>query len=212
MLQLWRSARRPGDQARTLINAVRHSGRVFDFRTRRPYTGVKCLINCRVYQQQHQIMATTRLRKTFHYPSESDSEPDELDEEHQEKLIASFQAEDAQKNELYRNAFLSIPLISTLFFLYMFVVASTARQRLIALLSISSMISAAYILKFMPIEAPARKGKRPVYQVEADKGPVQRYMVYLNAAQAGLLLLAALVSWRKGLGDDAWREALPASK
>jgi hypothetical protein len=104
-------------------------------------------------------MATTRLRKTFHYPSDSDSEPDELDEEHQEKLIASFQAEDAQKNELYRNAFLSIHVISTLFFLYTFVVASTARQRLIALLSISSMISAAYILEFMPIEAPKRKEK-----------------------------------------------------
>lgn len=157
-------------------------------------------------------MATTRLRKTFHYPSDSDSEPDELDEEHQERLIATFQAEDAQKNELYRNAFLSIPLISALFFLYTFIIASTARQRMIALLSVSSMISTAYILKFMPIEAPDRKGKRPVYQIEAGKGPVERYMVYLNAALAGLLLLAAALSWRKGLGHDAWREALPASK
>lgn len=157
-------------------------------------------------------MATTRLRKTFHYPSDSDSGADELDEEHQEKLIDSFQAEDALKNELYRNAFLSIPIISALFFLYIFVIASTARQRLIALLSISSLISTAYILKFLPIEAPERKGKRPIYQVEADKGPVERYMVYLNAVLAGLLLLAAALSWRKGLGDDAWREALPASK
>ena len=157
-------------------------------------------------------MATTRLRKTFHYPSDSDSEPDELDEEHQEKLIASFQAEDAQKNELYRNAFISIPIISAVFFLYTFVVASTARQRLIALLSISSMISTACILKFLPIQAPERRGKRPVYQLEADKGPVERYLVYLNAALGGLLLLASALSWRKGLGSDAWREALPASE
>ncbi len=157
-------------------------------------------------------MATTRLRKTFQYPSDTDSEPDELDEEHQEKLIALFQAEDAQKNELYRNAFLSIPLIGALFFLYTFIIASMARQRLIALLSVSSMLSTAYILKFMPIEAPDRKGKRPVYQVEAGKGPVERYMVYLNGALAGLLSLAAVVSWMKGLGDDAWREPLPASK
>lgn len=159
-------------------------------------------------------MATTRVRKAFRYPSESDSdnEPDELDEEHQEKLIASFQAEDAQKNNLYRNAFVSIPLISALFFLYTFLVASNARQRLIALLSVSSMISSAYILKFMPIESPARKGKRPVYQVEADKGPVERYMILLNASLVGLLLIAAALSWRKGFNDDAWREALPASK
>jgi hypothetical protein len=159
-------------------------------------------------------MATTRLRNAFRYPSESDSdnEPDELDEEHQEKLIASFQAEDAQKNNLYRNAFVSIPLISALFFLYTFIITSNARQRLIALLSVSSMISSAYILKFMPIESPARKGKRPVYQVEADKGPVERYMILLNASLVGLLLVAATLSWWKGFNDDAWREALPASK
>ena len=159
-------------------------------------------------------MATTRLRKAFRYPSESDSdnEPDELDEEHQEKLIATFQAEDAQKSNLYRHAFVSIPLISALFFLYTFIVASNTRQRLIALLSVSSMISSAYISTFMPIESPARKGKRPVYQVEAAKGPVERYMILLNASLVGLLLVAAALSWRKGFNDDAWREALPASK
>lgn len=159
-------------------------------------------------------MASTRLRKAFRYPSESDSEdePDELDEEHQEKLISGFIAQDAKKNELYRNTFLAIPIISALFFTYTFFTASTARQRTIALLSVSSMISTASILKFMPIEAPDRKGKKPMYQVEAEKGPLEKYLVYLNAALAGLLLVASTLSWRKGLNDDAWREALPASK
>lgn len=156
-------------------------------------------------------MATTRLRKAFRYPSESDSD-DELDEEHQEKLIASFQAEDSQKNNLYRNAFVSIPLIGAVFFAYTFLDTPIARQRLIALLSVSSMVSSAYILKFMPIESPVRKGKRPLYQVEADKGPVEQYMILLNAALVGLLLVAAALSWRKGFNDDAWREALPASE
>ena len=156
-------------------------------------------------------MATTRLRKAFRYPSESDSE-DELDEEHQERLIADLKAQDEQKNNLYSKAFVSIPAFGALFFLYTFIVASTARQRLIALLGLSSMACTAYILHFMPIEAPDKKGKRPVYQVEADKGPVERYIVYLNAALAGLLLIAAALSWRRRNREDAWREALPSSK
>lgn len=159
-------------------------------------------------------MATTRLRKAFRYPSESDSdnEPEELDEEHQEKLIASLQAEDARKNNLYRNAFLAVSSVSALATLYSFLVASNPRRRLIALLSLSSMISSAYILKFMPIESPARKGKRPAYQVEAGKGPVERYMILLNAALVGLLLVVAMLSWKKGFQLDALGEALPASK
>lgn len=156
-------------------------------------------------------MATIRVRKAFRYPSESDSEPDELDEEHQERLIADLQAQDAHKNDLYRKGFLSIPIIGALFFIYTFVIARTARERLIALLSISSLICTAYVLHFMPIEAPDRKGKRPMYQIEAGRGPVESYIVYLNAALAGLLLIAAGLSWRKHLREDAWREALPAS-
>lgn len=158
-------------------------------------------------------MATTRLRKAFRYPSESDSdnEPDELDEEHQERLIADLQAKDAEKNKLYRTAFLTISLLAAVFFFYTFIIASTARERLIALLSLSSLGCTAYILHGMPIEAPQRKGKRAVYQVELDKSPVEKYLVYLNAALAGLLLLAAGVSWRKGVSEDAWREALPGS-
>ena len=157
-------------------------------------------------------MATTRLRKAFRYPSDSsDSEPDELDEEHQERLITQLQHQDAEKNELYRKAFLLIPFISLLFFLFTLFTASTAQQRLLSLLSISSLACTAYILHFLPIKAPERKGKRPLYQIEAETGPVEKYLFYLNAALAGLLLIAAVVSWRRALRADAWREALPAS-
>lgn len=156
-------------------------------------------------------MATTRLRKAFRYPSESDSESDELDEEHQEKLIADLQAQDQAKNELYRKFFVAIPLVGAAFFVYTFFIAGTSRQRLIALLSISSLACTAYILHFMPIQAPERKGKRPLYQLEAEKGPVGKYLVHMNAALAALLLVAAAVSWNKALREDAWREALPAS-
>lgn len=158
-------------------------------------------------------MATTRLRKTLQYPTDSDHESDdELDEEHQERLIADLKAEDARSNRIYRAGFLCIPLLGGLFFVYSFSTASTIRQRLIASLSLSSLLCTGYILHFMPIEAPDRKGKRPVYQVDAGKTPVEKYLIWLNAALAGVLLLAAAVSWRKGVKQDAWREALPASE
>ena len=157
------------------------------------------------------MMAAARLRRTFKYPTDDDdNEPEDLDEEHQEKLIADLEAEDTAKNELYRKAFLSIPLLGALVFLYTFVTASTARSRLVAILGVSSLACTAYILHFQPIERPERKGKRAVYQVEAEKGPVEKYLVYLNAGLALLLELAALLSWRQGRDEDAWRESLPA--
>jgi hypothetical protein len=155
-------------------------------------------------------MAAARLRRTFHYPAdEDDDEPDELDDEHQEQLIAKLEAEDHRQNALYGKAFLAIPIAGALVFLYTFAVAANPRQRTIAVLAISSLACTAYILHFQPIEKPERKGKRPVYQVEAARGPVDRYLVYLNAALAALLQLAAFVSWRQGRMEDAWRETLP---
>ncbi|KYG50324.1 hypothetical protein M433DRAFT_56080, partial [Acidomyces richmondensis BFW] len=152
-----------------------------------------------------------RLRKAFKYPTDDESEPNEMDEEHQEKLIADLQAEDAQKNKLYRTAFLSIPAAGGIFFIYTFFFESdTAQQRLIAGLSLSSLACTAYILHFMPLQAPERKGKKPIYQIDAEKGPVERYLISLNMALAILLLVASAVSWRKGNGGKAWREALPS--
>ena len=154
-------------------------------------------------------MPSTRLRQTFHYPS-SDSDTD-LDEEHQETLIAALQATDARQNFLYRNIFLAIPLTGALVFLYTLLFrTSTRQQALLAILGLSSLVCTAYILHFMPLQAPARKGKTAVYKLEAAKGPVERYLLLLNAGLAALLLLAAAVSWRKHRTADAWREALPA--
>ena len=155
-------------------------------------------------------MASTRLRHAFKYPSEDEDEADELDEEHQERLISELQAADAQRNELYRNIFVAIPLLAGLYFVYNFVFSSsTAQQRLIALLSLSSTVCTSYILHFMPLQAPARKGKTAVYKLDAAKGPVEQYLATLDGALTGLLLLAAGLSWRRGAYDAAYREALP---
>ncbi|KAK5127519.1 hypothetical protein LTR85_006858 [Meristemomyces frigidus] len=156
-------------------------------------------------------MASARLRQTFRYPGDEDSEPEELDEEHQEILITALQEEDAQKNALYRKAFLAIPLTGVLVYLYTLVFnTATAQQALLAILGLSSLACSAYILQYMPLQAPDWKGKTALYRLEAAKGPVEKYLIYLNAGLAALLLLAAAVSWRKGAREDAWREALPA--
>lgn len=158
------------------------------------------------------MAATTpsRLRKAFRYPSEDDP-PSDLDEEHQEKLITDLQQQDANSNALYRKLFLAIPLSGATFFLYSLLLASkTAQGRLLALLSCTSLLCTAYILHFQPLAAPDRKGKKPLYRIEAEKGPLERYLIPLNGGLVGLLQLAALLSWSRGAAQDAWRESLPA--
>lgn len=155
-------------------------------------------------------MASTRVRKAFKYPSDEEDEPDDLDEEHQEKLISELQTQDAQRNELYRKLFIAIPLIAALFFIYTFLFNSaSAQKRLLSLLALTSLVCTAYILHFQPLEAPQRKGKIPMYQLDAAKGPIEKYLAHLNAGLAGLLLLAAGLDWSRGAQENAFREALP---
>lgn len=155
---------------------------------------------------------SSRLRKAFRYPSDDDeSISSDLDEEHQEKLITDLQTKDDASNALYRKAFLAIPLTGAVFFLYSLLVASTtAQQRLLALLSLTSLLCTAYILHFQPLERPDRKGKKAVYKVEAERGPLERYLIPLNAGLVGLLQLAAVLSWRRGEAEAGWRQSLPA--
>lgn len=157
-------------------------------------------------------MATSRLRKTFRYPDDSDNEPEELDEEHQERLIADLHEQDAARNDFYQKAFVPIPLLAAAFYLVSVFITSSARQRLLALLSLSSLLTTTYIWWFQPLKAPDKKGKKAFYLVEAENGPIQKYLVSLNAGLACLLAVAAVVSWRKGSIEDAWREALPGCK
>lgn len=157
-------------------------------------------------------MATARLRKTFHYPSDSESASEDLDEEHQEALLTSLASRDATQSTLYRNLFLPILLLPALYFLATIFQTSPIRQKCFAFLSISSLLCTAYVLYFMPVKAPDRKGKRAVWRVEAEEGPVGRYLVALNAVLAGVIMVSSAGSWRKGAMEDAWREALPGSE
>ncbi|KAK5110711.1 hypothetical protein LTR62_005588 [Meristemomyces frigidus] len=163
-------------------------------------------------------MAPSRLRKTFHFPSSADSgsDPEDLDEEHQERLIHQLATSDAERNELYRRLFALVPGLGVLFFIYtaLFAASMKAQHRVLAVLGATSLCVTGYVLLFMPVERPSRrKGKMALYKVErmeVAKGPVKAYLIYLNAALAGVLLLAALLSTRKEAYEEAWRLALPS--
>lgn len=160
-------------------------------------------------------MATSRLRHSFRYPDEDENEPDELDEQDQEHLIQSLRSHDSTTSDFYRTAFLPLPLISTLVYIPTIFIYPSKRSILLALLSVSSLLSTAYILHYIPPKAtpaPDPKGKRPMYQTRDNgDGPVEQYLVLLNAVLSGAVAVAAMVAWNRGLAAEAWRGVLPAA-
>ena len=166
-----------------------------------------------------------RLRNPFQRRNSSssldDEDPeDELDEEQQEKLISKLADTDARQNALYRKLFLSIPLLSALFFLYMFLFASSnARERMTAFLGMSSLGVTAYILHFVPVEegmslstsssSSSSFSSPRISKGMMEKSPLEKYIVYLNGALVGMMSVAAMVSWRRGSREQAWREMIP---
>lgn len=145
------------------------------------------------------------LRKTFKYPTEDDSDDEnELDDEHQERLIEDLRTASAASSIFYRNAFLLLPAIAGLFSLYTFL----TERRLTALLSLSSLACTAYTLYYLPLSPKDKKGKTAMYKVNAAKTPIEQYLPVLNVGMVGLLTLAATLSWRRGRGEVAIRDAL----
>ncbi|KAL3422459.1 hypothetical protein PVAG01_06615 [Phlyctema vagabunda] len=158
---------------------------------------------------------TARLRKTFRYPTENDSDdslPEALDEEEQESLIQTLHEQNRARNTQYTYALLAISVLSTLpYTLTLF----HARTALLSLLSITSLLSTSYILYSF---APARTGililddlnRPPLNQKQhhqhrsgardpggmgagAGGGPIEEYLPFMNLALCTLLVLAATV-------------------
>ncbi|OAX78911.1 hypothetical protein ACJ72_06778 [Emergomyces africanus] len=143
-------------------------------------------------------MASVNLRRTFRYP-DSDSENEtttgqELDEEEQEALIQKLLLEDEKRNTQYTLIFTALPLLSTLLYLPFIISSkSTGARRLLCLLSITSLFSTAYIMKYFRLERPDSKGKRPVRDIEAEQGPlvVRQHLSTTNTVICGVLSFTA---------------------
>jgi hypothetical protein len=162
-------------------------------------------------------MATTRLRRTFAYPTESDSDdPPDLDEEHQEQLLATLQSQDEATSALYRHLFLALPLLTSLAYIPALAWASGATETFVAVLGVAVPALAAYILYFYPIRVPGDHGLRSLY-VGSGRGetpggvkPVVRHLIVLGASLAVMLVLQSGVLWRAA--DSDVRAVVPAGE
>ncbi|KAG8160106.1 hypothetical protein KVR01_009642 [Diaporthe batatas] len=94
--------------------------------------------------------ARTRLRRTFHYPtdeSSTGSTPEVLDEEEQEKLIQDLAEQNATNNQQYQIILLALPILSCIPYLLALFRPSTT---LIAVLGLTSLASTIFLLFSLP--------------------------------------------------------------
>lgn len=145
-------------------------------------------------------MATTRLRKTFRYPTDEDSDDpvEGIDEEEQEKLIQTLHTTDAAKTRLYTALLLPLPLLPTLLYLPRLTTSLPAAS--LSAAAIASLLATAYILYYLP-HAPDTAGSRQPGPPDADRS-VRRHIVPLNG------VLSAVLAVREGLAGTGWREGL----
>lgn len=99
-------------------------------------------------------MDTARVRKTFEYPeddAQSTTSRDELDEEEQEHLISSLQAQSRNTNAIYATVFTLLPLACVPLYLYHLIFNSVipGRLRVLSLLSITSLLVSSFMMFFM---------------------------------------------------------------
>lgn len=154
-------------------------------------------------------MATTRLRRTFHYPSDSDDPPD-LDEEHQETLLQDLESSDEKTSTLYRNLFLALPITALLNAILnpntttrgtTATATETATSLFLTLLQITVPALAAWILYFHPITTPGTQGLRSLYSSSGsqpgsnNKKPTSRHLILLGVSLSGILVITAAGKW-----------------
>lgn len=94
---------------------------------------------------------TTRLRRTFHYPTDDTTSPDDspsvLDEEEQESLITTLSTQNALRNAQFRLILFLLPTLSAIpYLLNLF----TQSSPLPSLLALTSLASTTYLLYTLP--------------------------------------------------------------
>ncbi|KAL5612246.1 hypothetical protein BROUX41_000213 [Berkeleyomyces rouxiae] len=149
--------------------------------------------------------AGARLRKTFHYPEDSDSDslhPDrpELDEQEQETLIRSLAAHNAARNAQFHHVLRLLPLLAGVAYAPA-VLGGTAQRTLVpSLLALTSLAATSFLVHRLPQQAtgfvaldrraaearaPQRKSflaPRGSARAWVPESPLEMYLPYLNLA------------------------------
>jgi hypothetical protein len=165
-------------------------------------------------KQKEKNMPTTRLRRTFAYPTDSDSDnndPPDLDEEHQEALLTTLQSQDETTSTLYRHLFLALPVLTSLAWLPTLFRASNATQTFVALLSVCVPALAAWVLYAYPIKGSGEEGPRSLHLSSGRGETPVRYWIVLGASLAAMLILQSGVLWWWAVEADV-RATVPAGK
>jgi hypothetical protein len=130
----------------------------------------------------------------------------------QETLIRTLHLENTIRNTQYARLLLALPLLSIVPYIPTLLATRTS---FLSLLSISSLLSTAYLLYILPpgrtfiplldnLNAPAaRSPSRSVHEARDDggQGPIERYLPSLNLVLSAVLGVLGLVSRGKEL---AW--------
>lgn len=111
-------------------------------------------------------MATSRLRKTFKYPSDAmldDDDPSDLDEQSQESLISSLSTSNDAANTLYTRIFTLLPLLACLPFLWTLFITAPSHGALGAvflpcILGVTSLGVSSLVMGFVPLNTAAGDG------------------------------------------------------
>ncbi|KAK4202529.1 hypothetical protein QBC40DRAFT_338200 [Triangularia verruculosa] len=151
--------------------------------------------------------ASTRLRKTFRYDPDSDSDiPEVMDEQEQESLITTLTHQNRASNTLTLRLLFSLPILSSLPYLITFLSPSLPSP-IFSVLAISSLASTLYLLYTLPTTStgfpfldkpPMVQGRR--VNPPVVKGPLEEYLPWLNLLLAAVALLLGLVQERIGKG------------
>ncbi|KAH6688304.1 hypothetical protein F5X68DRAFT_78976 [Plectosphaerella plurivora] len=158
--------------------------------------------------------ASARLRKTFHYPADddSDSQPDAIDEQEQESLIRRLSEENTSRNATFRLALLPVPILTIIPYL----LRGTLSSR--TLLALTSLLATFYLVYSQPPEntgfplldrlvQPARSRSEAALRAQrqkaapflpAEDSPLAQYLPYLNLLLCAFVMLAG---WAAGSTD-----------
>ncbi|KAH8601027.1 hypothetical protein B0O99DRAFT_610118 [Bisporella sp. PMI_857] len=160
---------------------------------------------------------SARLRKTFRYPTDNDSDdslPEAMDEQEQENLIAQLSRQTQSQNKLYAQILLVLsllcipPYIPTLFY------PSTS---ILSLLSISSLLSTAFLIHILPptktsisfldaLSSPPSNSRGSGVGIKGNvyeaQGPLEKYLPYLNGVLCILLGILGTVFRAR---EEVWR-------